>query len=151
LISLVLVAACTSAPAPAPTAAPSLSGSPQPIGVCNLIPTMDQIVGKDSIGLPAGYTLNDVDRCIWTYGLDPSRYLSLSIAANSAHQSAIDAFGPGEQVAGLGEDARWWPSNRTLSVSNGSEAIQVTLELDPADVSKELAISIAQAALDGPD
>jgi hypothetical protein len=150
LIPLVFVLACSSGPAP--TAAPSAppgSGSPQPIGVCNLIPTMDEIVGKESIDLPAGYTLNDVDRCIWTYGLDPSRYLSLSIAVSSAHQAAIDAFGAGEHVAGLGADARWWPSNRTLSVSSGSDAIQVTLELEPADVSRDLAISIAQAALDG--
>ncbi len=110
---------------------------------------MDEIVGMDSIGPPAGYTLNDVDRCLWTYGLDPSRFLTLSIALPEAHPNAIAALGEGEAVAGLGDDARWWPSNSTLSVANGRSTIQVDLELGASDASKDLAISIARAAIDG--
>jgi hypothetical protein len=108
---------------------------------------MDDIVGKESIGPPAGYTLNDVDRCLWTYGLDPSRFLTLSIALPQAHQDAIAALGEAEIVTGLGDDARWWPSNSTLSVAKGSNTIQVDLKLDASDDSKALAISIAQAAV----
>ncbi|HYI22914.1 MAG TPA: hypothetical protein VEX62_09795 [Candidatus Limnocylindrales bacterium] len=141
--------ACTSAPTP--TVAPSNGppGSPGLIGACQLVPDMDDIVGMDSVGPPAGYTLNDVDRCLWTYGLDPSRYVTLSIALEAVHHQAIGALGESESVADLGRDARWWPSNSTLSVLSGGNAVQVTLELDPADNTRELAIGIAQAAIEG--
>jgi hypothetical protein len=91
--------------------------------------------------------LNDVDRCTWTYEADPARYVTLSVTFAQAHSDAIDAFGEGETIEGLGDDARWWSSNRVLSLVDGPNAIQVGLELDEPQVSKELAVSIAQAAL----
>lgn len=157
LLALAVVACST---APAPTAVPSTaapvngpsdgpSDGPTLIGACQLIPEVDEIVGQTSVGPPAGYTLNDVDRCLWTYGLDPSRYVTLSIALAAAHDEAIGALGESESVAELGGDARWWPDNSTLSVLSGGNAVQVTLELEPADNTRELAISIARAAMEG--
>jgi len=108
---------------------------------------MDEIVGKTAVGPPAGFTVNDVDRCIWTYGLDPSRYLTLSVTGAAAHSNAIQAFGEGEVVPNLGQDARWWPTNETLSVLFGPVNVQVDFEMDEADVSRDLAVQIAQAAL----
>jgi len=108
---------------------------------------MDNIVGKTAVGPPAGFTLNDVDRCIWTYGLNPSRYLTLSVTAAAAHSEAIQIFGEGEVVPNLGQDARWWPANESLSVLAGPINVQVDFEMDEADASRDLAVRIMQAAL----
>jgi len=129
------------------TTAPNPSVNPTPIGACVLVPDMDAIVGKSTVGPPGGYTLNDVDRCTWTYELDPSRYVTLSIALKQAHSEAIAALGAGEIVPGLGDDARWWAANHLLSVSTGPSSVQVDLQLNESDVSKDLAVRIAQAAL----
>jgi hypothetical protein len=135
LLTVALLAGCR--PTPAPT----------PLGVCSLVPNMDQLVGKTSIDRPGGFTLNDVERCLWTYATNPSRSVGVSVAALRGHTGAIEALGDGEIVAGLGDDARWWAGNHLLSLSRGQRSIQVDLELDDADISKELAVSIAQAAL----
>jgi hypothetical protein len=108
---------------------------------------MDTLVGKTALGPPGGFRLNEVDRCIWTYAADPARSVGVSVAPLIAHGAAIDSFGEGETVPGLGEDARWWAASHLLSVATGNEALQVDLQLNDEDNSKDLAASIAQAAL----
>jgi hypothetical protein len=109
---------------------------------------MDEIVGKTAVGEPGAFMLNDVDRCIWTYAHDPARWVTVSLAAKDAHDQAIEAFGEGERVAGLGDDARWWATSGLVSVAVGEESLQVDLELAPEELSKDMATNIAQVALD---
>jgi hypothetical protein len=137
-LALLLLGACNATVAP----------SPSPLGACALVPNMDALVGKTALGAPGGFTLNDVNRCIWTYAVDPSRWVTVSVASKTAYDDAIDAFGDGEQVAGLGADALWWAANDVLSVDTGDAALQVDLELDEEDASRDLAVNIARAALD---
>jgi hypothetical protein len=108
---------------------------------------MDDLVGKAAVGQPGGFRLNDVDSCIWTYALNPSRSVDVSVAAIAAHQAAINELGDGEQVASVGDDARWWPGNHLLSVALDDRAVQVSLKLDDVDSTKDLAARIAQAAI----
>jgi hypothetical protein len=122
--------------------------SPTPVGVCGMVSNMDQLVGKTALGEPGAVTINDVDRCLWTYADNPSRWVTVSVSPKSAHDQAIDAFGDGESVDGLGEDARWFASNSLLSVASGDTVVQVDLELDPEDASQDLAVNIARVALD---
>jgi hypothetical protein len=140
IVPLLVISACSST-------TPNPSVNPAPMGVCGLVPNMDELVGQTAVDRPAGFTLNDVDRCTWTYQLDPSRSVGISLAPLVAHDAAIESFGEGEQVAGLGQDARWWASNNLLSVLVEGGTLQVDLQLDEEHVSKELAVSIAQAAL----
>jgi hypothetical protein len=121
--------------------------TPVPVDACALVPNMDEIVGRAAVDRPAGFTLNNVDRCVWTYQTDPSRSIGISVSAVAAHTSAIQSLGAGEQVAGFGEEARWWASNRMLSVAIGNRALQVDLQIDDPAGTRELAVSIAQAAL----
>jgi hypothetical protein len=138
LVAVGLLAGCSStSPSPIPT----------PLGVCGLVPNMDELVGKTAVDQPGGFTLNDVDTCIWTYALNPSRSVDLSVAAVVAHQAAIDELGDGEQVASLADDARWWAGNRLLSVALDDRAVQVSLKLDDVDSTRDLAVRIAQAAV----
>lgn len=108
---------------------------------------MDELVGQTAVGAPGFFTLNDVDRCIWTFATDPARSVGVSVAPLGAHQGAKDSFGGGEAVAGLGDDARWFPGNHLLSVAAGRRALQVDLQLNDSQNTKDLAVSIAQAAL----
>jgi len=108
---------------------------------------MDDLVGKAAVDQPGGFTLNDVDTCIWTYALNPSRSVDLSVAAIAAHQAAIDELGDGEQVPSVGDDARWWSGNRLLSVALEEWVVQVSLKLDEVDSTKDLAVRIAQSAI----
>jgi len=108
---------------------------------------MDDLVGKAAVDRPGGFRLNDVDKCIWTYALDPSRSVELSVASITAHHEAIDELGDGEQLANVGEDARWWAGNHLLSVALDDRAVQVSLNLDEADSTQDLAVRIAQAAI----
>jgi hypothetical protein len=140
-----LLAACTSTSTPLPTALPTPPATQ--IGVCALVPNMDALVGKTAVDRPGSFTLNDVDRCIWTYATDPARSVGVSVGALRGHTSAISSLGGGETVAGLGDDARWWAGNHLLSVSRGQRSMQVDLQLEDASVSRELAVAIAQAAL----
>ena len=138
LVAVGLITSCSStSPPPVPT----------PLGVCGLVPNMDDLVGKAAVDQPGGFTLNDVDTCIWTYALNPSRSVDLSVAAIAAHQAAIDELGDGEQVPSVGDDARWWSGNRLLSVALDDRAVQVSLKLDDVDSTKDLAVRIAQAAI----
>ncbi len=134
---MLLLAGCGST-APTPAAAAD---------ACGLVPNMDVIVGRAAIDRPAAFRLNEVDRCVWTYQTDPSRSIGLSLGAVAAHETAIASLGPAEQVAGVGQDARWWPANRLLSVSLGDRAVQVDLQMDDQQAPRELAVSIAQAAI----
>ena len=133
-----MVGACTSTPQPTQT----------PVVVCALVPNMDELVGKTAVGPPGGFTLNDIDRCIWSYATDPARSIGVSVGPVGGHGGAIDNLGDGEAIPGLGEDARWWAGNRLLSVAVGDRALQVDIQLDEADVSKDLAVSIAESALE---
>ena len=137
LVAMLVVAACNTTATPTAT----------PFSACALVANMDELVGKTVVGPPGAFTLNDVNRCIWTYATDPSRWVTVSVADNSAHGGAIDAFGDGESIEGLGDDARWWAANDILSVARPEFALQVDLELDEGDGTKELAVAIAQAAL----
>jgi hypothetical protein len=141
LVFLVILAGCVStAPSPEATA-PTLANA------CELVTNMDTLVGKTAVGPPGGFRLNEVDRCIWTYAADPARSVGVSVAPLIAHGAAIESFGEGETIPGLGENARWWAANHLLSVAAEDEALQVDLQLDAEGNSKELAVSIAQAAL----
>jgi len=132
-----LATACSStAPMPAPTF----------LGVCALVPNMDELVGKSAVADPGGFSLNDVDQCIWTYALNPSRSVNLSVASAAAHAAAISELGDGEQLSGVGDNARWWVGNHLLSVVAGDQAVQVSVNLDEAET-KDLAVRIAQAAI----
>jgi hypothetical protein len=132
---IVIATGCTSTPTPTPAAA------------CGLVTNMDELVGRTAVGEPGAFTLNDVDRCLWTYANNPSRWVTVSVAAKAKHDEAIGAFGNGEAIPGLGEDARWWATNHLLSVATADAVLQVDLQLDDADATKELAVSIAEAAL----
>jgi hypothetical protein len=66
-------------------------------------------------------------------------------AAN--HATTIDALGDGEAVVGLGDDARWWSSARTLSVAVGDRSFQVDLQLDDPEATKEVATALANQAI----
>jgi hypothetical protein len=125
----------------------SNTASPTPMGACGLVSNMDALVGKTAIDRPGGYSLNGFDRCTWVYGADPSRYVGVSFGPISGHSGAIDSLGPGEQVSGLGDDARWWAANHLLSVAMGQHSIQVDLQLSEAESNRQLAESIARAAL----
>jgi hypothetical protein len=125
----------------------STSPAPTPMGVCGLVPNMDDLVGKAAVDRPGGFRLNEVDKCIWTYALNPSKSVNVSVASILAHRAAIDELGDGEQLTGLGEDARWWEGNHLLSVALDDQAVQVSLDLDDAESTKDLAVRIAQAAM----
>jgi hypothetical protein len=135
VVAGLLVLACNSTP------------TPTPVGVCALVPDMDALVGKTSLGPPGAFTLNDFDRCLWTYASTPARSVGVSVGAIRGHKGAIDNLGDGEQLTGIGDDARWWAGTHLLSVAVGQRTLQVDLQLDDADVSRDLAVSIAQAAL----
>lgn len=109
---------------------------------------MDQLVGRPAIAAPSGFTVEGLDRCIWSYQADPSRYVSLTVGPAQTHASSIDAFGAGESVGGVGQDGRWWPLLRTLSVVDGDRAFQVILTLNEPDAWEELALGIARSVLE---
>jgi hypothetical protein len=125
----------------------SNTGTPAPSGACALVPNIDTLVGRTAIDRPASYNINDVDHCTWVYEADPSRYVGLSLGAISGHSGAIDSLGPGDAVANLGDDARWWPANHLLSFAVGSRSVQVDLELDEAESTRELAEQIGREAV----
>ena len=118
-----------------------------PVAVCALVPNMDALVGQTSVGAPGFFTLNGLDRCIWTYATDPARSVGVSVAPARAHQGAIDNFGQGETIGGVGDDARWFEGNRLLSILAGQKAVHVDLQLDEGDSTKDLAVAIGAAAL----
>ena len=136
-LAVFVVAACGSVSTP----------TASPVAACALIPNMDELVGKAAVGSPGFFTLNNVDRCIWTYATDPARSVGVSVAPLGAHQAAKDNFPANEAVEGLGDDAVWFEGNHLLSVAVGQRALQVDLQLDEGENTRDLAVSIAQAAL----
>jgi hypothetical protein len=148
--SALLVAGCGQSVAtnpPSPPSAAASAGSVEASNACMLVPDMDALVDKAALAAPAEYRTGPLSRCTWVYGRDPTRSIGVNFGPASGHTDSIASFGQGETIPGLGDDARWWAGNRTLSVSVGSRSFQVDLELDQADVSKDLAIAIARSAL----
>jgi hypothetical protein len=141
-----IVAACgldspsPSRPAPASVVLPG--GSP-----CTLVADVAGAVGRPPIASPNAYAVGATERCMWVVARDPSRYVGLSVGPALNHAATIDALGDGETVDGLGDDARWWPAARTLSVAIGNRSLQVDLQLDDAEATRELAVVLARQAL----
>jgi hypothetical protein len=149
--SIVLAATIVACGSPAPT--PSIQSPPPSIeasagSVCAIVADMDALVGRTAAAAPSSYTVGSSERCLWVYVTDPSRYVALTLGEPSSHAATIQSFGDGEVVDGVGDEARWWESNRTLSVLIGERALQVDLQLDDAADPEALAVSIAQAALE---
>jgi hypothetical protein len=129
---------------PSPATAPGSSlppGSP-----CSLIPDVASVLGRAPIAAPNSFVVGATQRCMWVMSRDPSRYVGLSVGAAANHAATIDALGDGEAVDGLGDDARWWATARTLSVAVGDLSLQVDLQLDSAEATKELAVDLARHA-----
>ena len=142
------IAAC-GGPTPTPppeSAAPSVQ--PSAGSVCGVVADMDSLVGRTALAAPSSYTVGSSERCLWVYVTDPSRYVALTLGEPSSHAATIESFGEGELVDGVGDEARWWEANTTLSVIVGDRSLQVDLQLDDAADPKALAVSIAQAALE---
>ena len=146
LLAAGLVACGDPAPTPPPTTAPA-SIEPSAASVCGLVVDMDALVGRTAVAAPSSYAVGSSERCLWVYVTDPSRYVGLTLGEPSSHAATIQSFGDGEVVDGLGDEARWWDANKTLSVLQGERALQVDLQLDDAADPRALAVSIAQAAL----
>jgi hypothetical protein len=126
-------------------------GSPSPsvasVSACSLVPEMDEAVGRTAVTPPSGFEVAGRNRCTWVYANDPARYVGITTGPRTNHDDAIGAFGPGEAVPGLGDDARWWPNTRTMSVAVGERSFQVDLQLDAAEATRELAVVIATHAV----
>jgi hypothetical protein len=140
-----VVAGCSGGPSPSPSA--SSSPSPTQRGVaaaCALVTDVVGAVGREPIASPNGYSADGSDRCMWILGRDPSRYLGLTIGPSANHAATIDAFGAGQAVPDLGDDARWWEANRTLSVVFGDGSFQIDLHLDPTEATRARAEAIAR-------
>lgn len=85
---------------------------------------------------------------MWVVARDPSRYVGLSVGPAANHAATIDALGDGESVDGIGDDARWWQTARTLSVAVGDRSFQVDLQLNDGEATRELAVALARQALE---
>ena len=147
---IVLAAGIVACGGPPPTPLPETTpASVEPSGasVCGLVADMDALVGRSAVAAPSSYTVGSSERCLWVYLADPSRYVGLTLGEPASHAATIQSFGDGQVVDGIGDEARWWDANRTLSVLDGERALQVDLQLDDAADPKALAVSIAQAAL----
>ena len=140
LVALIVVVASASCTSTSPT--------PAPVDTCALVPNMDELVGHAAVDRPGAFTLNGVERCIWTYATTPARSVGISVANILAHGSAIETLGDGEPVPDLGNDARWWPGNHMLSIALGERSLQVDLQLDAAESTRDLAVQIARAAIE---
>ena len=151
LLSLCIVASCggpaPTSPTPAISAPAPSSAATAPGSVCAIVADMDVLVGRTAVAAPSSYSVGSSERCLWVYLTDPSRYVALTVGEPSSHADTIANFGEGEIIDGVGEDARWWEANRTLSVIDGDRSLQVDLQLDDAADPRALAVSIAQAAL----
>jgi hypothetical protein len=135
---------------PAPTSPPEsakASIEPSAGSVCSIVADMDALVGRTAVAAPSSYAVGSSERCLWVYVTDPSRYVGLTLGEPASHAATIQSFGDGEAVEGLGDEARWWDANKTLSVLDGERALQVDLQLDDTADPRALAVSIAQAAL----
>jgi hypothetical protein len=145
LFVAIIAAACGG---PVPTTAPPPTQSVVALSVCDLVADMDTLVGRTAVAAPGSYSLGASERCLWVYVTDPSRYVALTVGQPSSHADTIQSFGDGEVIEGVGDEARWWAANLTLSVLVDERSLQVDLQLDDAADPKALAVSIAQAALE---
>jgi hypothetical protein len=141
------VAACGPAASDTPPPSPEATAIADAGSVCGLVPDMDGLVGRAAIAPAGGYTVGALTRCTWVFAADPSRSVGVVLGPAQAHADTVAAFGAGEAVEGLGDDARWWPANRALSVETGERSFQVELQLDPPQATRELAEAIAAAVL----
>jgi hypothetical protein len=155
-MALGVVAACgASVTSPRPSsdasALPSVgSFAPLPAGgPCALIADVAGAVGREPIASPNGYAVGVTQRCLWVIARDPSRFVGLNVGPAANHALTIDALGDGEVVDSMGDDARWWAAARTLSVVAGDRSIQVDLQLDAAEATRDVAEALARQALDG--
>ena len=146
LLAGLLLAACGS-PTPSPAVSPS-GAAADTIEACALAPDLPAIVGREPLASPSSYRLGVNERCLWVYGNDPSRYVGLTLGGTETHAATVRSFGEGEAVDGLGDEARWWPATRTISVILGEHGFQVDFRLDDGEGSRELAIDIARHALE---
>ena len=129
----------------APPGSPSASVAS--VAACSLVPDMDEAVGRTAVAPASGFEVGGRNRCTWVYANDPARYVGLTSGARTNHDDAVGAFGPGEVVPGLGDDARWWPNTRTMSVAIGERSVQVDLQLEAGEATRELAVDIATRAV----
>ena len=147
VFAVAALAGCgTTTPVPGQTALASVvlpAGGP-----CALVADVASAIGRAAIASPNAYAVGATERCMWVIARDPSRYVGLSVGPAANHASTIDAFGEGNAVAALGDDARWWPAARTLSVAIGDRSIQVDLQLDAAEATRERAAALARQALE---
>lgn len=143
---IVLVLGGCGGPTPSPSALPSVAAEANL--ACALVPEMDALVGRTAVAAPSSYTIGGRERCLWAYASDPSRFVGLTVGDAGGHAATVESFGEGEAVAGLGDDARWWAANQTLSVARGSQSIQLDLQLDDLADPRSLAVSIVQTALE---
>lgn len=128
---------------PAPSTAP-----PKPVAdVCALAPDMAGIIGREPVAPPSSYTVGPAERCLWVYGRDPSRFVGVTVGGAATHEVTVATLGAGQAVEGVGDEASWWPNNRTLSVRAGARAFQVDLQLERGEVRPEVAVSIAEQIL----
>lgn len=148
VLAIGFLAAC-GGPSPTPpidtTSAPIESTAPG--SVCDFVVDMDALVGRTAVAVPSSYSVGSSERCLWVYVTDPSRYVALTAGDSSSHADTIQSFGEGEVVDGVGDEARWWDANQTLSVVIGERSLQIDIRLDDAADPKELAVSVAQAAI----
>ena len=138
-------------PSPDASAVPaSNSTAPLPAGgPCGLISDVAAAVGRAPIASPNPIAIGATQRCLWVVARDPSRFIGLNVGPAANHAATIEAFGDGEVVDGLGDDARWWAAARTLSVAVGNRSIQLDLQLDAAEATRDVAEALARQALEG--
>jgi hypothetical protein len=155
-VAVAVVAACgatVTSPEPSSEAtAVAPSGAPAPLpagGPCGLIADVAAAVGRVPISSPNPRAVGATQRCLWVVARDPSRFVGLNVGPAANHAASIDALGDGEVVDGLGDDARWWAAARTLSVAVGDRSIQLDLQLDDAEATRDLAEALARQALEG--
>ena len=148
VVAALFVAGCGATP-PSPTASAGTFAASFPAAdPCTLIADVAGAVGREPIASPTAYEVGGTRRCTWVVARDPSRYVGLSVGPAANHAATIDAFGIGETVTDLGDDARWWPEARTLSVALGDRSFQLDLQLDAADVSRDAAAELARQVLE---
>ena len=143
-----ILAGCAGPLTPTTPPTPVASPSALALEVCALVPDMDAIVGLAAKAPPSGFTIGQVDRCLWVYDTDPSRYVGVSVAPLGAHAAGVEAFGDGDSIDSLGDDARWWSTTQTLSVAIGDRSFQVDIRLAQADAAQDLAVAVARRVLE---
>lgn len=147
LAGLFVVGCGATPPSPTASVASPVAASFSADDPCSLIADVAGAVGREPIASPTAYEVGGTQRCTWVVARDPSRYVGLSVGPAANHGATIDAFGEGEAVTDLGDDARWWAQARTLSVALGDRSFQVGLQLDAGDVTRDAAVGLARQVL----